>query len=102
MLSNALDGITVIDFTHIGAGPTSTMLLADMGAKVIKIEPTEGELGRKLGPSWIGNDSASWMFAMNQCSAAMLGRTSPDNARSSFITAMKAAGMQINCEISLP
>jgi hypothetical protein len=51
---------------------------------------------------WAGNDSASWMFAMNQCSAAMLGRTSPDKARSSFITAMKAAGMQINCEISLP
>jgi len=51
---------------------------------------------------WVGNDSASWMFAMNQCSAAILGRTSLDSARSSFITAMKAAGMQINCEISLP
>ncbi len=58
MLSKALDGVTVIDFTHIGAGPTSTMLLADMGANVIKIEPPEGELGRKLGPSWIGKDSA--------------------------------------------
>jgi len=42
---------------------------------------------------WAGNDSASWMFAMNQCSAAMLSRTSPDNARSSFITAMNAAGI---------
>ena len=51
---------------------------------------------------WAGNDSASWMFAMNQCSAAMLGRTSPENARSSFISAMKAADMQINCEVSLP
>ncbi len=58
MLNKALDGVTVIDFTHIGAGPTSTMLLADMGAKVVKIEPPEGELGRKLGPSWIGKDSA--------------------------------------------
>ncbi|MDK1374321.1 MULTISPECIES: CoA transferase [unclassified Sinorhizobium] len=58
MLSGALNGLTVIDFTHIGAGPTCTMLLADMGAKVIKVEPPEGELGRKLGPAWIGNDSA--------------------------------------------
>ncbi|MBB4184552.1 crotonobetainyl-CoA:carnitine CoA-transferase CaiB-like acyl-CoA transferase [Sinorhizobium terangae] len=58
MLSGALSGLTVIDFTHIGAGPTCTMLLADMGAKVIKVEPPEGELGRKLGPAWIGSDSA--------------------------------------------
>ena len=58
MLRNALDGLTVIDFTQIGAGPTCTMLLADMGARVIKVEPPEGELGRGLGPGWIGDDSA--------------------------------------------
>src|ERR1700712_3520272 len=58
MLRNALDGLTVIDFTQIGAGPTCTMLMADMGAKVIKIEAPQGELGRGLGPGWIGNDSA--------------------------------------------
>ncbi|MGO7733455.1 CoA transferase [Rhizobium leguminosarum] len=58
MLRNALTDLTVLDFTHIGAGPTCTMLLADMGAKVIKVEPPEGELGRKLGPAWIGKDSA--------------------------------------------
>ncbi|SPA33139.1 Carnitine dehydratase [Cupriavidus taiwanensis] len=58
MLRNALEGLTVIDFTQIGAGPTSTMLMADMGARVIKVEPLEGELGRGLGPGWIGDDSA--------------------------------------------
>ncbi len=58
MLRNALEGLTVIDFTQIGAGPTCTMLLADMGARVIKVEPPEGELGRSLGPAWIGDDSA--------------------------------------------
>lgn len=58
MLRNALDGLTVIDFTQIGAGPTCTMLLADMGARVIKIEPPGGELGRGLGPGWIGKDAA--------------------------------------------
>ncbi|ULX51961.1 carnitine dehydratase [Cupriavidus taiwanensis] len=57
-LRNALDGLTVIDFTQIGAGPTCTMLLADMGARVIKVEPPGGELGRGLGPAWIGDDSA--------------------------------------------
>jgi crotonobetainyl-CoA:carnitine CoA-transferase CaiB-like acyl-CoA transferase len=58
MLRDALQGLTVLDFTQIAAGPTATMLLADMGAKVIKIEPPEGELGRSLGPAWVGDDSA--------------------------------------------
>ena len=58
MLRDALDGLTVIDFTQIGAGPTCTMLLADMGARVIKVEPPGGELGRGLGPGWLGVDSA--------------------------------------------
>lgn len=58
MLRHALDGLTVVDFTQIGAGPTCTMLLADMGARVLKIESPEGELGRGLGPGWIGEDAA--------------------------------------------
>ncbi|MDH4583401.1 CoA transferase [Pseudomonas sp. BN415] len=58
MLRNALQGLTVLDFTQIAAGPTCTMLLADMGARVIKIEPPEGDLGRTLGPAWVGDSSA--------------------------------------------
>ncbi|MBX9910808.1 MAG: CoA transferase [Beijerinckiaceae bacterium] len=58
MIRDALSGLTVLDFTHVGAGPTCTMLLGDMGADIVKVEPPEGELGRKLGPAWIGTDSA--------------------------------------------
>lgn len=58
MPRDSLKNLTVIDFTHVGAGPTCTMLLADLGARVVKVEPPEGELGRKLGPAWIGEDSA--------------------------------------------
>lgn len=58
MLRKALDGLTVLDFTQIAAGPTATMLMADMGARVIKVEPHAGELGRTLGPAWVGEDSA--------------------------------------------
>lgn len=41
-----LDGIKILDFTHVYFGPYSTMILADMGAEVIKIEPPWGEMVR--------------------------------------------------------
>jgi crotonobetainyl-CoA:carnitine CoA-transferase CaiB-like acyl-CoA transferase len=45
----ALEGVTVIDLTHMLSGPYATMLMADLGARTIKVEPpTEGEATRRL------------------------------------------------------
>ena len=52
MLSDSLKNIKVVDFSHIVAGPVCGMLLGDMGADVIKVEPLGGELGRAIGPPW--------------------------------------------------
>ncbi|MCG8696202.1 MAG: CoA transferase [Minwuiales bacterium] len=46
----ALAGLTVVDLTQTLAGPYCTMLLADQGARVIKIEPVGGDWLRRLGP----------------------------------------------------
>lgn len=64
-LIEALKGIRVVDFTQNAAGPLCTMLLADMGADVIKIEPPGGEIGRTLGPPFIGGESAVFL-ALNR------------------------------------
>jgi len=46
---SAFHGIRVLDFTQAQQGPFATLLLADMGAEVIKIEPPGGEMGRANG-----------------------------------------------------
>jgi crotonobetainyl-CoA:carnitine CoA-transferase CaiB-like acyl-CoA transferase len=49
-----LDGVRVIEFTHMVMGPTCGMILADLGAEVIKIEPPGGDRTRKLPGLGIG------------------------------------------------
>ena len=46
-----LAGLVVVDFTHLVAGPFCTMMLADAGAEVIKIEPPWGDNSRRRGPT---------------------------------------------------
>jgi len=43
IMSRALESIRVIDLSHVLAAPTTTMILADLGAEVIHIEPPQGD-----------------------------------------------------------
>lgn len=76
-----LDGIKVVDLTTSVAGPYATMLLADFGAEVIKIERPHGDDARHWGPPFLDGE-ALWFLAMNRNkkSVTMDMRQSEDRA----------------------
>ncbi len=58
---SSLDGIRVIDLTQGLCGPFCTMQLGDGGADVIKIEPPNGDYARRMGPPFVGDESAVFL-----------------------------------------
>ena len=67
----ALSGIKVIDLTRVLSGPFCTMLLADMGAEVIKIEPPKGDNVRNQGDMVHGYSSYFAQFNRNKKSVIL-------------------------------
>ncbi len=63
--SSPLSGVTVVDLTRILAGPYCTMMLGDLGAEVIKIEPPRGDDSRGWGPPFVSGESA-YFLAVNR------------------------------------
>lgn len=64
--ASALGGIRVLDFSHALAGPYCTLLLADFGAEVYKLEgPGSGDMGRAWGPPFAGEHS-SFFLGLNR------------------------------------
>ena len=64
-MSAALEGVRIADFSHVFAGPYCTMILADMGAEVIKIEPPKGDATRGYTPPDLGGESPAFL-SMNR------------------------------------
>jgi crotonobetainyl-CoA:carnitine CoA-transferase CaiB-like acyl-CoA transferase len=66
-MSGALDGITVVDLSRVLAGPYATMLLGDLGARVIKIEqPGRGDDTRRWGPPFTANGESAYYLCANR------------------------------------
>ncbi|HEY7386514.1 MAG TPA: CoA transferase [Beijerinckiaceae bacterium] len=76
-----LAGLKVVDLTHVMAGPTCTLMLADMGAEVIKIEKIPGgDDSRRSVPPKVGDEAASFLM-MNRNKRGMALDLKTDGGR---------------------
>src|SRR3954467_6731710 len=74
----ALDGLLVVDFTRVVAGPACTQTLADFGAVVIKIEnPEGGDDTRAYEHAEIGGESAAYLSLNRNKRGICLDLTTP-------------------------
>jgi CoA:oxalate CoA-transferase len=69
VMATALEGVTIIDLTHMLSGPYAGMILADLGAETIKVEPLAGEGTRKLlqsDPEYSLGDQGAYFITLNR------------------------------------
>ena len=83
MTRGALDGVVVVDFSRVLAGPYATMMLGDFGADVIKVErPGTGDDTRQWGPPHDSAGVATYFNAVNRNKRSVaLDLTDPDDLR---------------------
>jgi len=86
-MTNILDGVRVLDFSRVFAGPAATQVLGDMGADIIKIEPPTGDEARYYG---VSKDKLAEMGGVSPSFVA-LNR----NKRSVALDLRNAAGKEI-------
>ena len=66
-MTGALDGVVIADFSRVLAGPYATMLLADLGAAVIKVErPGVGDDTRSWGPPFAPDGQSTYFQSVNR------------------------------------
>lgn len=61
-----LAGLLIADFSRILAGPYATMLLADLGATVVKVESPQGDDTRTWGPPWTDDGVSTYFLSVNR------------------------------------
>jgi crotonobetainyl-CoA:carnitine CoA-transferase CaiB-like acyl-CoA transferase len=90
-----LEGLGVIDLSHIMAGPTCSMLLADMGADVVKVEKIPGgDDARRMVPPKVGEESAAFLI-MNRNKRGIALNLKSEQGRGVLSRLLKSADVLI-------
>jgi len=90
-MTSPLDGITILDASRVLSGPYCTMLAADMGARVIKIEhPVRGDDTRAWGPPFLEGESAYYLSINRNKESVAIDFKKPDGRALMHALAAKA------------
>jgi crotonobetainyl-CoA:carnitine CoA-transferase CaiB-like acyl-CoA transferase len=82
MAAGVLSGITVLDLTRVMSGPYCTLMLADMGARVIKVEhPQRGDDTRAWGPPFVHGESVYFLSVNRNKESLTLDFKQPEGRR---------------------
>ena len=91
-----LEGVTVLDLTRMLAGPYGALLLADLGAEVIKVEdPVGGDPVRSMGPPFIQGESAYFISINRNKKSLTLDLTTP-RGREVFLRLVQKADVVLD------
>ncbi|PSR22475.1 MAG: formyl-CoA transferase [Sulfobacillus acidophilus] len=89
-----LNNVVVLDLSRILTGPFCTMMLADFGADVIKIEPPQGDDTRHWGPPFIAGESAYYL-SVNRNKRSIVLDFREERDRHSFLEMVKQADVVV-------
>ena len=90
-----LEGLRVLDLSRVLAGPYCTMLLADLGAEVVKVErPGTGDETRAWGPPFVAGQSA-YFLAVNRSKRSVALDLGEDRARAAFLRLAERADVVV-------
>ena len=96
-MEKPLEGIIVLDLSRILAGPYCSMLLADMGAEVIKVErPVKGDDTRAFGPPFIEGESA-YFLSINRSKKSITVNFKKDEGREIIYQLIKKSDVTTCC-----
>jgi crotonobetainyl-CoA:carnitine CoA-transferase CaiB-like acyl-CoA transferase len=90
-VTDTLRGIRILDLTRMLAGPYATMLLADMGAEVIKVEEPGGDPIRRMGPPFEPDGRSAYFMAVNRNKKSVVLDLRADADRDRFLALVGTA-----------
>jgi crotonobetainyl-CoA:carnitine CoA-transferase CaiB-like acyl-CoA transferase len=96
-MSDTLAGIRVLDLTRMLSGPYGSMILADMGAEVIKIEPpSEGDPIRAMGPPFLDGGESAYFLSINRNKKSVTLDLSRPEGRDVFLKLLERSDVVFN------
>jgi CoA:oxalate CoA-transferase len=88
-MAGVLQGLKVVEFTHMVAGPACGQVLGDFGADITKVEPPQGDITRRIGPM-AGDMAALYASTNRNKKVVCIDITDPEGAKQAHALALQA------------